>query len=154
KVSANAVIQLTVSAAYELAFTYDGNSGNVALDDSKLLTGLSAPDNSHPLANSNHQMAIFATASFAQGFDATVILGFEKGVLTPISGQPNAFNVTVAVDQLSGEPAAVLDGAADANLQFSGGFTGTDHDFPGVDCDFHLHWDFDSANPSVNVPQV
>jgi hypothetical protein len=153
KVTANGTLQVTAGFDYELAFTYNAASGQTALDDTKLLTGMPAPDGSHPL-DANHPLAVFVTASFPNGFSAKANVGFLQGSITPLAGQANALNLTVLVDAPSTSPSAKLAGAADANVRLLGNFAGSSNDFPGIDTDFHLHWTFDSANPSANHPDV
>ncbi len=153
-VATSGTIDVSVGFAFELAFTYNSTNQQVTLDSNKNLSGLAAPDGNHPIVDPLHPLAIFVSASPSAGFSASATLGFVKGTATPIAGQANALNLTVMANNLTGAPTIKLDGVADANLRLTGGFTGTNDDFPAIDADFHLHWSFSSNNPTANPPQV
>ncbi len=104
-----------------------------------------------------HNLAVFITASIPQTFNATAIIGFVQGTLTPIPGSPptaNGLTMTVLVDKLASTPTASFTGSAQANLRLAGSFAGTGNDFPGINTDLHVNWTLSSSNPSANPPDV
>ncbi|HEX4412580.1 MAG TPA: hypothetical protein VH107_03060, partial [Lacipirellulaceae bacterium] len=153
KVATTGTIDVSVGYAFELAFTFNSNTSTVALDSSKTLNGLAAPDGSHPIVDALNPLAIFITAGLHEGFSARATLGFVDGTAAAIGDQPNGLYLTAMVNNLSGTPTFKLDGGADANLRVTGSFAGTNDDFPAIDVDFHLHWGFSSNNPTIE-PQV
>src|SRR3954468_14603 len=57
------VIDVSIGFAFELAFTYNSTNQQVAIDSTKTLSGLTAPDANHPIVDSLHPLAVFVTAS-------------------------------------------------------------------------------------------
>ncbi len=131
----------TVNFTYELAFSYDAQLQSVDLDDTKKLAG------------ADHQLALAASIGL-QNFSATAIMGFVQGDLTALAGQPNGLSLAIELNNISTSPQVVITGSADANLQLSGSFAGTENDFPGIDTDLHLHWAIDTEDPSAAAPDV
>ncbi len=146
-ITANGSLAVQVGFDMELAFTYNSNTQSVALDDTKTLSGLNT-------AADGHSLAIYVSAGIPSTFNATAIIGFVEGSLTPIPQSANALTLTVLVDRIASQPTASFTGTADANLTLTGSFAGTDADFPGINTDVHLHWGVDSSNPSANPPTV
>ena len=146
----------SIGMAYELAFQYDVGGIDVSFDSSKTLAGFT-PIVGSPIDNLDVPMAFFVTASPSPDFSIGARIGFVQGDLAPLVGSPNALVVTVGVDDITPglfvAPEIYVDGAADLNLRLSGSFAGTDGDFPGIDTDFHLHWEFDSTAPEANAPE-
>lgn len=154
--TASSMIEVSVGFAFELAFTYNANNQQVALDSSKTLNAplLPAPDASHPIVDPLHPLAIFVSAEFPDGFNAISTMGFVQGRMTPLPDQANAFHLTVMANNLTGTPSLKLDGAANLNFRHTGGFTGSDADFPGIDVDIHVNWAFASSDPAANRPVI
>jgi hypothetical protein len=154
KVTAGGTIDVSVGYAYELAFTYNATTQQVAFDTSKTLAGLAQPDPNHPIVNSsNNPLAIFVSATFPEGFSASSVVGFVPGTLTAIANEPNAFHLTVMAKDLTGPPTLQLDGEANLNLKHVG--PNTNNDFPAIDVDnINVHWVFASATPAANRPEI
>ena len=153
-ITANGSIDVSVGFAFELAFTYNSNNLQVALDTTKTLSGLTEPDANHPIVDPQNPLAIFVSAVVPGNFNASATVGFVKGTMSTLAGQPNALYLTALVNNLTGTPTLKLDGVADTNLQFTGSFAGTGDDFPGIDTQFHMHWGLSSASPEANPPQA
>lgn len=155
KFTANGSLEVSVGFALEVAFTIDDSTGAVALvDGTRNLTGVTAPDASHPLVDNDADLALFVSAGPSSDFNAKAVFGFVEGFATLLPGEANGLYATVLVSDLLGTPSIRIDGSADANLQLAGSFAGTSDDFPGISTDFHFHWGLSSADPSFEPPTV
>ena len=102
KLMTSGTVDVSVGFAYELAFTYNSDNQQVAIDSSKKLDGLTAPDGNHAIIDPLHPLAIFISAGLHEGFSARATLGFAEGTVTGIADQPNALYLTAMVDNLGG----------------------------------------------------
>ncbi len=147
-------IDVSTGFAFELAFTYNSSNQQVALDSSKTLTGLAAPDSNHPIVDPLHPLAIFVTAGLPANFTANTYVGFVQGTATPLAGQANSLYLTAMVSNLTNAANVTLDGQANINLRYAGDFAAAAADFPAIDTDLHVNWSFHSNNPAADRPVI
>lgn len=153
--TSNGSLELSVGYALEVAFTIHETTGIVELiNGTRNLTGVTAPDASHPLVDNNSDLALFVSAGPSSDFNAKAVFGFVEGFATLLPSEPNGLYATVLVSDQLGTPSIRIDGSADANLKLAGSFAGTSDDFPGISTDFHFHWGLSSADPSIGAPTV
>lgn len=153
--TSNGSLELSVGYALEVAFTIHETTGVVELiNGARNLTGVTAPDSSHPLVDNHSDLALFVSAGPSSDFSAKAVFGFVEGVATLLPGAPNGLHATVLVSDLLGTPSLRIDGSADANMKLAGSFAGSPDDFPGISTNFRFHWGLSSADPGFGAPTV
>jgi hypothetical protein len=157
KLTTNGNIDLQVGFAFELAFTYDSVSQQVALDPNAKLFNYTGTVN-NPLSqgatlpDTNHQLAVFVSATLPQApaFSATATIGFLQATVTDAGtpSNPTQFSGSFVMDGLGqgGTVTPELNGAANVYLHLNGGFGNS---FPSIGADFTLNWNFDSSQPAT-----
>lgn len=147
-------INVSIGFAIELAFTYNSDNQQVAIDSSAKLTGLAAPDANHPIVDALHPLAIFVTAALPAGFTANTYVGFIQGTATPLANAANSLYLTAMVSNLTTTANVTLDGTSKLNVQYVGDFAQGAADFPAIDSYIHINWDFHSNNPAADRPVI
>ncbi len=147
-------IDVSIGFAFELAFTYNSTNQQVAIDSNAKLTGLAAPDASHPIVDALHPLAIFVTAGLPAGFTANTYVGFIQGTATPLTNAANSLYLTAMVSNLTTTANITLDGTSKLNVQYVGDFAQGAADFPAIDSYIHINWDFHSTNPAADRPVI
>jgi hypothetical protein len=151
-------ITLGVGFDYELAFQYDPNNTQQPVSlNTAYLSDFGATQNPH------HQLAVSVSASLPNDFNATATLGFLYGSASPVPNEANAFTGALYLDNATDatNPTALSlsggGGGVHVNLQLKGGVGGDPSQsaqIPSVTTQFHLDWQYDSSNPSINAPTV